>query len=86
MEKELIYDNGDIRLKHLTRVQYKSLLNNKIMDGIIIGQEATKFIIWTDKGTTAKVHTHDILQIAVISGNEEYFVSLEDYKSMENNK
>lgn len=86
MENDIIYNNGEIKLKHLTRIQYRSKLNNKTMDGMIIGQEATQFIVWTDKGITTKVHTHDILQISVISGNEDLFVTLEEYKSMPENK
>lgn len=86
MEKNLIYDNGDIRLKYLTMVQFKSKLTNKILTGMVIGQEATQFIIWTDKGVTIKVPTHDILQVSVIADNENYYVSLEEYKTMCKNK
>lgn len=85
MENDIIYNNGEIKLKHLTRIQYKSKLNNRIMDGMIIGQEATQFIVWTDKGITTKVHTNDILQISVIAGNEDLFVSLDEYKTMPEN-
>lgn len=86
MGNPIVYDNGDIKLKHLTNVKFKSKLDNKILSGMVIGQEATQFIIWINPSVTAKIGTHDILQIEVIVGNQDYFVSLEEYKTMEENQ
>jgi len=85
MEKEIIYNNGEIKLKHLTRIKYRTKLDNRIMDGIIIGQQDTQFIVWTEKGATIGVTTHDIVQIAIISENEDLFIPLEEYKLMPEN-
>lgn len=83
MNKPIIYNNGDIIIKHLTRIKFKSKLDNKILSGMVIGQESTQFIVWINASVTAKVHTHDILEIEVITGNNDYFVELEKYKTME---
>ena len=53
---------------------------------MVIGQEATQFIIWINPSVTAKVNTHDIIQVEVIDGNKDYFVSLDEYKTMEDNQ
>lgn len=82
MSKTIIYNNGDITLKHLTQIKFRSKLDNRILSGIIIGQEATQFIVWINSSVTSKVHTHDILEVEVIVGNKDYFVSLEEYKKM----
>lgn len=83
MGNPIIYNNGDIKLKHLTNIKFRSKLDNKILSGMVIGQESTQFIIWISPSITSKVHTHDILEIEVIVGNKDYFVSLEKYKTME---
>lgn len=82
MGNPIIYDNGDIKLKRLTNVKFQSKLDNRTLSGMVIGQESTQFIIWINPNVTAKVHTHDILEIEVISGNDDYFVSLDEYKKM----
>lgn len=82
MDKTIIYDNGNIKLEHLTHIQFKSKLNNKILTGKIIGQEARQFIVWISPSVSAKVGTHDILQIAVPCEDEEYFISLKEYRKL----
>ena len=86
MDKTIIYDNGNIKLEHLTNVQFKSKLNNKILTGKIIGQEATNFIVQISATYSAKVSTNDILQVAVPCEDEEYFISLAEYKKMKKTK
>ena len=86
MEKQIIYDNGEIKLAHQTKIQFKSKLNNKVLTGMVIGQEATQFIVWINPSITAKVHTQDILQVAISCKNDEYYISLNEYKSMKNNR
>ena len=86
MSKPIIYDNGDIKLKHLINIKFKSKLDNKILSGMVIGQEATQFIIWINPSVTAKVNTQDIIQVEVIVGNKDYFVTLDEYKTMEDNQ
>lgn len=83
MGTPIIYDNGDIKLKHLTQIKFRSKLDNRILSGMIIGQESTQFIVWINPSVTSKVHTHDILEVEVIVDNEDYFVPLEEYKAME---
>ena len=80
MDKPIIYDNGNIKIEHLTNIQFRSKLNNKILTGKVIGQEATNFIVYISTSISAKVGTHDILQIAVPCKDEEYFVSLKEYR------
>lgn len=82
MDKTIIYDNGNIKLEHLTNVQFRSKLNNKILTGKIIGQEATNFIVKISATYSAKISTNDILQVAVPCEDEEYFISLSEYKKM----
>ncbi len=84
MGNPIFYNNGDIVLKHLTQIKFRSKLDNRILSGMVIGQESTQFIVWISSSVTAKVNTHDILEVEVISGNNDYFVSLEKYKTMEN--
>lgn len=86
MGNPIVYDNGDIKIKHLTNIKFKSKLDNKILSGMVIGQEATQFIIWINPNVTAKVHTHDIIQIEVIVDNKDYFVPFDEYKTMEENQ
>lgn len=86
MDKPIIYDNGNIKLEHLTNIQFRSKLNNKILTGKVIGQEATNFIVQISTSVSAKVGTHDILQVAVPCEDEEYFIPIKEYKKMKKTK